>query len=266
MRDTVTGADSVVHVYGVVDPRARLLLPERGIGGVAITLETDDDLGVLVSELPAERYGVEEWQLHSDDPRWLGDIAQEHHQVLQRVMEQTDVLPLRLPGIHRDLESLKHAMAAEKDLLVRALGRVREKFEIGVKVFQGPATPKPEEEHSPRSGRDYLMRRAAKGKEKEEARRQLHEAVVSLHGRLADEAVEATTNPPQDPVLSGREEPMLLNAAYLVEREAEDSFFTLVEQVAREYASAGVHVEPSGPWPPYNFSALAETEHHRSPR
>jgi hypothetical protein len=258
--------DTVLHAYGVVYPDSRVVLPETGIDGAPVHLETDDDVAVLVSPLPVDRFGPDQWQRHGDDPRWLGHIAQQHHQVLQAVMERVDVLPLRLPGIHRDLESLLKNVTSESATLTRALARIRGRLELGVKVYSVGDPSAEEKSPPPQSGRDYLMRRSSQSKEREEARQRRHDAVVAVHERLAEQAVDAVTNPPQDPVLSGRKEPMLLNAAYLVDRGEHEAFLARVAQIRDEYSQSGLSIETSGPWPPYNFSDVTGPEHHRTAR
>jgi hypothetical protein len=65
-------------------------------------------------------------------------------------------------------------------------------------------------------------------------------------------------NPPQDTVLSGRREQMLLNGAYLVSLADEARFLELVGEIADDCLARGLLVEVSGPWPAYNFTGDAE--------
>ncbi|HJR39656.1 MAG TPA: GvpL/GvpF family gas vesicle protein [Nocardioidaceae bacterium] len=250
----MSAADTVLHAYGVVFPNSEFALPETGIDDAPVSLEPDDGVAVLVSPLSVDRFGPDQWERHSDDPRWLGNVAQQHHQVIQQVMDQVDVLPLRLPGLHRDRQSLRNALTSQSATLVEALSRVRGRMELGVKVYWVDKAPSTEEAKPAQSGRDYLMKRSAQSKERDESRQRRHDAVVAIHERLADAAVDAVTNPPQDPVLSGRKEPMLLNAAYLVDRDQHESFLARVDQLRDEYSQLGLSTESSGPWPPYNFA------------
>ena len=59
---------------------------------------------------------------------------------------------------------------------------------------------------------------------------------------------------PQDPRLTGRPEPMTLNAAYLVGADADEQFRAAVAELA--VAHPDVTVELAGPWPPYSFATL----------
>ena len=93
--------------------------------------------------------------------------------------------------------------------------------------------------------------------------RQLREAADSLgadiaaqvHARLHDWAIDATTRPPQNRELSGHQGEMLLNAAYLVERDRVEELRALVAELETRHRELGVSIELTGPWPPYNFVA-----------
>ena len=48
---------------------------------------------------------------------------------------------------------------------------------------------------------------------------------------------------------------MVLNGAYLVDRERESDFLAVLDgQAAGPCREAGLLAEITGPWPPYNFS------------
>lgn len=249
---------TVVHAYCLVPADQSLALPD-GIDGAAVTVVRVGGIAALTSELSTEAYGPDAWRAHAEDPRWLEHVASQHHQVLQAVVEQTDVLPLRLPGIHADVATLEQVLQEQQAALEHALDRVRGHVELGAKVFlvsRGAAEP----EKRPTSGRDYLARRSAEATTREEARLRRQKGVLDAHEAMAHASTHSVANPPQDPALSGRSEPMLLNAAYLVPRDRMDDFVAVAEQVHDGLARDGMTLEVSGPWPPYNFADLADAD------
>jgi len=248
---------TVVHAYGLIADRPTLSLPE-GVDGAPVRIARAGDVSVLVSELRAEAYGPEVWRDHAEDPRWLEHVARQHHAVLQAMVEQTDVLPLRLPGIHPDIATLEDVLRDQEAPLTRALDTVRGHVELGAKVFLVDERSTPEAEQRPTSGRDYLARRSAEATNREEARLRRQNLVLDAHESMAHASTHAVANPPQDSALSGRTEPMLLNAAYLVPRERLDDFVALAEQIHEGLAADGMTLEVSGPWPPYNFAATPD--------
>lgn len=249
----------VVHAYGVVDADAL----ESTDGSALSTVGLDEaplravplsGLAVVVGDLAADRFGEDAWREHGEDPRWLEPVARRHHEVLQAVADQVDVLPLRLPGIYPDDDMLLQLLGREHDTLQRRLAFVSGHDEWGVQVFVrgGPADTA---EQQPTSGREYLLRRRAAAADRDQARQQRQDLLLEVHRALAEHATSSVLNRPQDRALSGRDTPMVLNSAHLVARHGRDQFFASVDELTRRRLEpAGLCLEVSGPWPPYNFA------------
>jgi hypothetical protein len=249
--------DTVVHAYGLVTPVAGLRMPQ-GIDGAPVMLVQVGGVAALASELSAEAYGPEVWRAHGQEPRWLEHVASQHHAVLQAMVDQTDVLPLRLPGIYDDVSRLAHVLRELRSTFEEALNRVKGHVELGAKVFLVDSAPAGPPEQRPTSGRDYLARRSAEAGEREQARARRQRSVLDAHEAMAHAATHATVNPPQDAALSGRSEPMLLNGAYLVSRDHLEDFLSLADRIHEDLAADGLTLEVTGPWPPYNFASVGE--------
>ena len=77
--------------------------------------------------------------------------------------------------------------------------------------------------------------------------------VEVVHERMAGLARRSTSNPPQRPEAHGRQLTMLLNGAYLVERNRTSELQEAAEALREEWSPLGFAIELTGPWPPYNF-------------
>jgi hypothetical protein len=161
--------------------------------------------------------------------------------------------------MYDDQARLLDVLEAEHDLLRRGLAAIEGHVEWGVQVFlTGEADEEPAEQ--PRSGKDYLRRRSAEVGSRERAAEVRRSRVLDAYATIADAATHSVANPPQDPALSKRSEPMLLNSAHLVPRDREEPFFATLGEVQETLRDAGMVVEVSGPWPAYNFVDLATEE------
>jgi hypothetical protein len=254
----------VLHAYGVVPASSPVTLPNAGVAGTPVELVEVGDLAALVSRLDAARYGEDTWREHAEDPKWLAAFATDHQAVLGEVAATCDVLPFRIPGMYDDEARLRAVLETDQELLHRGLEAVRDHVEWGVQVF---LVGEPEKEPAPRhaSGRDYLRYRSEQAGSRERVAEERKSIVLAAYGLIADASTHSVTNPPQDPALSKRQEPMLLNSAHLVPRNREEPFFTVLGQVQKELRGSGMAVEVSGPWPPYNFVHLATEELKASP-
>ena len=255
---------TVHYVYGVLPAGKHPPDLAPGPDGAEVQLVEGQDLAAAVSELAEERYGEAEFRAHAEDPVWLQELASAHHRVLASIALHGDVVPLRMPTLCHSRQSVLDLLDTRADALRHALASVAGRVEWGVKLY---AEPRPDEQGQVKaaSGRDYLGQRMAQGRARDEERLRRTEAVRACHDALSSTADDAVVNPPQDPALSGRRDPMVLNGAYLVAREGESDFLAVLDaQAAGPCREAGLLAEITGPWPPYNFSVRPLTEDRES--
>ncbi|WP_406673549.1 GvpL/GvpF family gas vesicle protein [Nonomuraea sp. N2-4H] len=108
------------------------------------------------------------------------------------------------------------------------------------------------DERESRPGRAYLERRRASLRGREQLRAQALRRADHIHRTLSALAADGCRHRPQDPRLSGRNDWMLLNGAYLVD-EARAAEFT---ELAGTLGGDGVEVRLTGPWAPYSFTVM----------
>lgn len=251
--------ETVLHAYGVVPAADCVDLPATGIDGSPVELVEVGELAALVGRLDAVRYGEDVWRARAQDPDWLAPFALQHQEVLGAVVTACDVLPFRIPGMYDDEGRVRGMLEAERDLLTRGLESVRGHVEWGVQVFL-IGTTEDEPVPRPRTGRDYLRSRSEQAGSRQRGVEERQRTVLDAYGAIAEASTHSVANPPQDPALSKRREPMLLNSSHLVPRTREAPFFAVVAQVHADLAGSGMAVEVSGPWPPYSFAHLATEE------
>ncbi|MEU3727743.1 GvpL/GvpF family gas vesicle protein, partial [Streptomyces sp. NPDC031705] len=105
------------------------------------------------------------------------------------------------------------------------------------------------------SGRDYLRRRLGDRRRREERAGLAARTAEELHRRLAERASGAVLHAPQQAQLSGIADANVLNAAYLVPREARRAFLDALP--GPDGLPPGLRSEVTGPWVPYSFAQAA---------
>jgi hypothetical protein len=250
--------ETIVHAYGVIAADEPLTQFPPGIADTTVWVFGVSSLAAIVSLLPVEGFGVADWERNAANVDWLERVARQHHEVLQYALMTAAVVPLRLPSVYGSLESLAETVHAAADRLERDLRRVGGKVEWAVKVYRTGKEQNPTVSDASASGRDYLLTRSRDLSARSSIRERLREHVREIHDALGQISAEYVRNKPQDAVLSGRREQMLLNGAYLVRRTDEARFLELVGEIAHDSSSKGLSVEASGPWPAYNFTGDAE--------
>jgi hypothetical protein len=250
--------ETIVHAYGIVAADEPLSEFPPGIADTTVWIHNVESLAAIVSLLPVQGFGVADWKRNATNVGWLEPVARQHHEVLQHAAMTAAVVPLRLPSLYGSLESLTETLREAGDLLKRDLRRIEGKVEWAVKVYRTAEAQNPAVSTPSASGRDYLLARSRDLSARSSAQEELREQLREIHESLGQVSAAYVRNQPQDAVLSGRKEQMLLNGAYLVRRIDHAQFVELVGEIADNSSTKGLSVEVSGPWPAYNFTGDAE--------
>jgi hypothetical protein len=165
-----------------------------------------------------------------------------HERVVERLMMQRAVLPMRFGSKASDDGELRAIMAARQHDFLAALDRVRGRVELGVRAIRREDVGS---DHGDRvtppapilTGRDYLLSRLRDGRRAERAAAVIHEPLAAL-------AVLCRRQPP-------RVADEVLRASYLVERGDVARFRAAVERIQR--TNRELSILCTGPWPPYSF-------------
>ncbi|WP_188193267.1 GvpL/GvpF family gas vesicle protein [Nonomuraea sp. SYSU D8015] len=236
--------------------------PAEGLTGVAgepVRAIAHAGLVAYVSAVPLSEFGEEPLRQSLEDMDWLGETARAHHRVVEAVAAKAPTAPVRLVTVYNDEAQIRALLERRRDDFVRLLSRVAGRREWGVKVYVAPSAPPPaaaEPAAHSSPGTAYLKKRQASLHTREEAWRQGVERAERIHDVLSSVAVAGHRHRPQDPQLSGREEWMVLNGAYLVDEGRAEEFGRVVEGLRGE----GIDVELTGPWAPYSFTTPVDTK------
>ena len=228
----------MIWAYAICDNPELPLPRRRGLAHAPLEGIQEDGLLAVVSR-------------HTHAP---GDPALDalwaHERVVERLMADRAVLPLRFGTKLPDEDAMRMTLAARREEFLATLDQVRGRVELGVRAMAKPAletapaaVAAPTIASAARSGREYLLEKLAHGHRNE------HEAAV-LHEPLAALAVASVRGRAQS-------EDEVLRAAYLVDRVNVARFRATVERLQQQQPDVAVLC--TGPWPPYSFVGGAET-------
>lgn len=245
----VIATDTAWYVYGVVPANAdaRAFAHADGVGGRPVELVSARGLSAVVGRVDLDEFGEEPLRRNLEDRGWLEQTVRAHDRVLAGAVGETPLVPLRFGTVFRDEDGVREMLRERRGELHEALERLRGRVELGVKVLLMEEPQRTESR--PTTGRDYLLQKQRARDAASTSLAETLEQVRALHEHLASLADDACVNTPQPPELSGRREPMLLNAAYLVPTGQQSEF----KAVADDRGDAHLEVVVTGPWPPYNF-------------
>ncbi len=205
-----------------------------------------EDLAAVVSDTPIRIY----------DPTRENVLA--HEFVNETVMRERTVIPMSFGTLFRTEDDIIELIKSTYHAFDDVLQKMEDKIEFGLKVLWDRdrviETLEEENEEIARL-KDEIDRNAQSSTYF--ARMQLGRLVESaledagnryvrdIHESLKPAAVASRSNKP----IGDR---MILNAAFLVERDREKAFDERVKEVSRKYEEA-LSFRYTGPWPPYNF-------------
>jgi hypothetical protein len=255
-------AGELLWAYCVLRDRDPAPVGMEGIAGRRVECIHTDDLGVLISRVPAAEFAADPLTHNLNDLAWLERVARGHEAVLDDVLAQSTIVPLRMCTLFESEHGVREMLERQHTSLSEALDALEGRLEWAVKVLVDrdrlmeaarPSTSEAGEQAAAGEGGAYLQRRRAERGAREAASRLAADTAQQVHARLQDWAIDARTRPPQNRELSGHEGEMVLNAAYLIERERTGELHEIVAELEEHHRGLGARIELSGPWPPYNF-------------
>jgi hypothetical protein len=255
-------AEHSVYLYAIGDAAladSGELVGTPGVDGAPVRVVVDGQLAALVASVDRNRFGEDAIRAGLEDLEWLEQLARTHHRVVDRTARNHPIAPVRMATVYLDDAGVRRLLAEHHAELVATVDRVRGRSEWGVKGYAVPDREASDAEAptsaSDAPGTSYLMRRRAERDRAARSHQRLAQEADRLHDEFTALAVDSRVYPPQDPRLTGRSEPMILNAAYLVD----DAGATRLAEKVNAAADTGLRLELTGPWAPYSFTALAES-------
>ena len=236
------------YVYCIIETKEQRSFGPVGIGGRGDEVYTVhyDGLAAVISNTPLVVY----------DPTRENVFA--HEQVNETVMREFTVLPMAFGVLFRTEEDIIELMRGTYDALRDVLSKMEGKVEFGLKVNwdrerviaeieqESEEIRNLKEQITSRSSGSTYFARMQLGRLIETALTDQADAYVrEVYSILRDTAVASRANKPIG-------DKMIMNAAFLVERDREPEFDSKVKEIAAKYEGK-LSFKYTGPWPPYNF-------------
>jgi hypothetical protein len=241
-------SDGGKYVYCIIRQEKPRDFGTIGIGSGANRVYTvhHRDLAAVVSDTPIVIY----------DPTRENVLA--HEFVNETVMREFTVIPMSFGTVFRSEEDVSELLRSTYQAFIDVLEKMRGKIEFGLKVLWD------RERVIGTIERDNDEIRRLKDEITRNVQSSTYFARMQL-GRLIEAALEDTGNRfvadihealKRVAVASRSNKPigdrMIMNAAFLVDREREKEFDEKVKEVSHRYEEL-LTFKYTGPWPPYNF-------------
>ncbi len=236
------------YVYGIIQSREPVTFGKTGIGGTGqmVYAVTHGDISAVVS-----RTGV-----FIFDPTRENALAHEH--VIETVMKTHTIIPMSFGTVFRTEDDIREVLRSIYPSVKDVLKQMEGKVEFGLKVSWD---------------RDHIVEELRR--DHEEIHR-FHQEITRKHlqstyfarmqlGRMIEKALTERSGEYLREIYEGLRticvasrdnkpigDKMIMNAAFLIERERETEFDAAVNRIAKKFGER-LNFKYTGPWPPYNF-------------
>lgn len=245
----------------------------KGIDGVeGVFTVPYEGLEAVVSEVSLDEFGSEKIQKRSrEDLQWIKEKALAHEKVIETAMRNKDkpvsVIPMRFGAIFKGKASLEETLIRDYAKAAEILNKLRGKQEWSVKIYlkdgqKFEQTLKEENEAIKNKedeltflpeGLAFFLEEELKELISTEADKEVRNIEAAVFESLRKRSGDCVKSKILGKELTGRPEPMVSNAAYLVSAENIGDFKREIENLDQKVRAKGFCLEHGGPWPAYNF-------------
>jgi hypothetical protein len=237
-----------LYLYGIIDSSDQIKESIHGLEGAGVYNIPFCDIGAVVSEISQPIQGVTE-----------GAVL-EHEAVVEKLMEQFTVLPVRFQTIIDGRDSLLSMMQSYYKDFKDNLARLHNKLEFGIKVIWPADKVKAniiktlkKDEQKMQGSDNSPSKRFIEEKFEEYKIDKEFEAKADKLIKVMD--IFFSRFAAEKKLEKLKTENLLLDAVYLVEKNKESNFREAFEHI--KGGPLGLKYLFSGPWPAYNFVTLS---------
>ena len=234
---------------------------------------TYQGLEAVVSKVSLEEFDSETINLKAqNDLQWIKEKAVIHETVIEEAMrnggEILSLIPMKFGTIFKEEKALQEALnkrheqfketleklEGKQEWSVKAYLTDQNKFEKAVKEKNVTIQEKERDIAGMPEGMAFFIEEELKDVISSEVNKELNHAVEELYESLSRQAEATVQNHILGRELTGKREPMVLNAACLVAGGKIEDFIVAARRLNQESEEKGLDLELSGPWPAYHFA------------
>ena len=232
-------------------------------------------LDAVVSMVSLDEFDSDTIQIKArNDLQWIKEKAVIHEMVIEEALrngsELLSLIPMKFGTIFKEEKALQETLSKHheqfKAMLAKLEGKQEwsvkayltdsQKFEQAIKEKNTVIQEKAKEITDLPEGMAFFMEEEFKEIISREVSREIDRVVEGLFESLSRHAESSVQNHILGRELTGRNEPMVFNAACLVASGDIEEFKGVARRLHQELQKTGLNLEFNGPWPAYHFATL----------
>lgn len=184
------------------------------------------------------------------------DNLERHEDILANLLDDYVVLPMKFSTVFSDENEIISVMTKYYSQFIKLISQLENKVELGIKVFchvDQLTSEYGEPEKIDTTGKSeaqiYMLKKFSLFKRNKAALEEIKSILREMHSQCKTISVQTKIN-------KSRNENILLNAAYLVDKNNIDKFKQIVNSYNIKNKNYALIL--SGPWAPYNFASIKQ--------
>ncbi len=228
-------------------------------------------LYAVVSKVKESEFSEDNLKYNPANLEWIKGKAIIHEKILEGIMKSAGLVPFKFAALFNDTADLKSYLDIAADELCDNIRKLRNKEEWGIKIYcdkkkLADSLIRTDEEllrtgkevSSSSPGRAFILKK----KNEELLNVTVNERMNTLSqcsfDILKEQSLKAQINKLLPGEVTERNDDMILNSAFLVDKNKVASFINTAHTLKEQYKDTGLFVDCTGPWPPYNFCGPAK--------
>ncbi|SDO41210.1 GvpL/GvpF family gas vesicle protein [Alkalicoccus daliensis] len=270
---TDVNTQKLIYLYGFIPAEEIKEKGEISIPGIdsdySVEFYTYGDITVAACLVKEEEFNEQELNKKVEDMKWLQEKAFHHHDNMNKLHEKYTIIPLKFGTIYQNKESMESTIGSYRENIQHIFQELEGKEEWNIKIYTdvkkfkesvAVTSPAIEEEQKkieelPR-GKQFFAKKKIEKRIEEQADNDIIDYCENFHEEVKkySEAEEVKKN--WEKKLTGREDDMCWNAAYLIPEEHVEKVAKLVKD--KRTGEENFTFEITGPWPAYHFSDFSK--------
>jgi len=257
----------LIYLYGFMDRPNGETISQWISQGLFVIPYTD--VAALVRYVPEEEFGEAVLNERMKDVKWLENQLWAHEKILEQVMKEQTIIPLKWGTIFRSQQAVQRILEDQHSVIRELLEKLRGRQEWTVRVYlqrerlneiakaQDPQIQRLATQVSKLSeGTAYLMSERIKLLTKEAGQRMLEAVLQEFLNQLTKNVEDSAVSDPVGGTSNPDGQELVFQRVFLVAGEKLQGFSDAISEAAKKWRQQGFEIHQVGPFPPYYFSHL----------
>jgi hypothetical protein len=225
----------------------------------------------VITKVSPDEFSEDNLKKNLANIEWVEKRIRQHERIIEEIMKDATVLPFKFGTVFQSEENVEKLLKEHHTDFKQIIENLDGKEEWGLKIycnldkFKESLTKTDERIQeldkqiaSTSEGKAYLLKKKKEGLIKEVINEKISEYTQDSFTRLKRACLEAKINKILPKEVTEREDEMVFNAAFLINKNRIKDLENVLSYLKTKYSDKGLIFDCTGPWPAYNFSTLPE--------